>query len=56
MHTTVSVSRTALPITQNAWLTSFLLVIGAAVGHASPPNVVILLADALGWADVGYHG
>lgn len=23
---------------------------------AQPPNVVILLADDLGWADVGYHG
>ena len=24
--------------------------------HARQPNVVILLADDLGWADVGYHG
>ena len=23
---------------------------------AKPPNVVIFLADDLGWSDVGYHG
>jgi arylsulfatase A-like enzyme len=33
-----------------------LLVLSANIGRAEPPNVLILLADDLGWADVGYHG
>lgn len=31
-------------------------VLSAGSGLAAQPNVVILLADDLGWADVGYHG
>ena len=29
---------------------------GAQVTAAERPNVVVIVADDLGWADVGYHG
>ena len=28
----------------------------ATVARAAPTNVIVLVADDLGWADVGYHG
>ncbi|MBT5901555.1 MAG: sulfatase-like hydrolase/transferase, partial [Opitutaceae bacterium] len=28
----------------------------AGVGTASPPNMVIIMADDMGWGDVGFHG
>ena len=34
---------------------SALLVLAAAGFAAAPPNVVLIVADDLGWADVGYH-
>ncbi|MCP5112997.1 MAG: sulfatase-like hydrolase/transferase, partial [bacterium] len=33
-----------------------LLMLSAVVVAAGHPNVVILVADDLGWNDVGYHG
>ena len=33
-----------------------LLVLGSAVGSGAPVNVVFMMADDLGWNDVGYHG
>lgn len=40
-----------------AWLALVLpLALCTSPGFAAQPNVVILLADDLGWADVGYHG
>jgi arylsulfatase A-like enzyme len=40
------------------WLACALLLAALAPGRlsAAPPNVLILIADDLGWRDVGYHG
>jgi len=37
------------------WASAFILPT-AALAEAKQPNVIIFLADDLGWADVGYHG
>ena len=37
-------------------ITGLLMTLATAVGANERPNVLIMLADDLGWADVGYHG
>jgi hypothetical protein len=39
-----------------AWLVFFPLFLFSLFCQAVQPNVVIILADDLGWGDVGYHG
>jgi len=43
---------------RNTWLMGALAlsIVAATRAQAAQPNVVIFLADDLGWADVGYHG
>ena len=49
-------SRAAAPFAARVALLAIAsLLIGSAV-RAAPVNVVVLVADDLGWADVGYHG
>ena len=45
------------PTARIGWAVT-LLMLALGCGSESPrnPNVVIFLADDLGWADVGYHG
>ena len=34
----------------------FLLLLLTTKGWAAPPNVIVIVADDLGWSDGGYHG
>ena len=39
-----------------AWLLALCCMLCAQLSFAEKPNVIIMVADDLGWADVGYHG
>ena len=44
------------PSSAAAWIAFATLCLATATPASGRPNVVIFLADDLGWADVGYHG
>ncbi len=47
---------TRLTTTLTSWIAFAGLLIGVATAQAQPPNIVFIMADDLGWADVGYNG
>ena len=38
------------------WMTWWVCLPAAAAAAGRPPNIVVIVADDLGWRDVGYHG
>lgn len=49
-------SRVGSPRPQLPRLSLLLLLLARASGAAQPPHVVFVLADDLGWNDLGFHG
>lgn len=47
---------TALATARRPLLWGLTLLLLAGVGHGAPPNVVLIVADDLGWADLGCYG
>ena len=43
-------------VTCLGWMTWWACAAAVAVAADRPPNIVVIVADDLGWKDVGYHG
>ena len=43
-------------ITKKLFLTFVFLIFGVAKATKRPPHIIVIVADDLGWNDVGFHG